>query len=287
MANESDYPAKYQLEDGSGFYLLETGTDYLIKELQNYFELVRVDGAVNLWPLSEASSASPAADLIGGNNGTYQGSPTMAQTGPLVGDSTTSILGDGSTTFVLATGSTAYTAENGALTREAWVKSNASPSFAWSFQGSFWQVNYNGTTLAVISSLKNTVAGQLFNQNGGTLQHTVNYAGDWAHVAMTVDVGATTARMYVNGDQSASGLSGDFPTITAFTGTPKVWDGSSQAGIGGSSTQAIAGNIALVAMYPTALTADQIARHYRCGIQYFDSGLAMAEPSQYPQLLVQ
>lgn len=264
MANESDYPAKYQLEDGSGSILLETGTDYLAKELQNYAELVRADGATGYWRLGDASGQ--ARDTIGTNHMTFTGTPTYAQTGALVGETDTAI----DFTSAFATG-TSQTLPTGAVSLEAWCKLT-------SFPGDGALIGqYNGS--GVLLLLSNNFGGSVyFYINANPINEVLTTIGVWHHVVGTWD--GANARLYLNGTLliGPTALAGPIATPAV---AMEIGAYSSSAG------SRIPGLVDEVAIYPTALTGDQAARHYRCGIQYFDSGIGMNEPSQYPQLLAQ
>lgn len=263
MANEYNV-AYYQLEDGSGNLVLEDSSGNYLREQQGYAGLVIEDGATGYWRLGESSGR--ALDAIRANHMTFTGTPTYARTGALVGETDTSI----DFTSAFATG-TSQTLPTSAVSLEAWCKLASFPG-----DGALLG-QYNGS--GVLLLLSNNFGGSVyFYINGNPINEVIISIGIWHHVVGTWD--GTNSRLYLDGTLLIG------PTLIAGPiATPAV---AMEIGAYSSSAGSrIPGLVDEVAFYPTALSGDQVARHYRAGIQYFDSGIGMNEPSQYPQLLPQ
>ena len=137
-----------------------------------------------------------------------------------------------------------YPGEN----RQGWVFFQRSPTTGWNFR------TYSGTG----SSVGIDITGQSSAPDAGTL-------GTWTHLVVAYDGPSTTATMYVNGEQVASGSG-------AYLANTDDHVGHVAAGLSlGSYNNTQPGENPFdgiadeVALYADALTADQVTAHYQAG----------------------
>jgi hypothetical protein len=269
MANEIDYPAKYALEDGSGFYLLETGTDYYIKELQNYAELVRSDGA-NCYLRFDESSGN-FVDTIGGRTGTPSGAAmTYAQAGALVDDPSTSLGLSATNQKIVVVGEAAFSpaANSNNLTIEMWANLS---TMADSKTIGIARLNTTDWSMTLTTG-GNTADGYQFNiqmfaaASAGTLENNnvFGFGGKSEWHLFTVVLDGSSSQTYTYFDGSICAFS---PTPWGGSGIPMTWV-SGDLEIALTFSTVSLGRFDEFALYPSALTAEQVSRHYRCGLQF-------------------
>jgi hypothetical protein len=235
-----------------------------------YSAEVLADSPVGYWRLGESSGTNAADSSGNSRDGTYSGSPTLAQTGLLTGDADKSVSFDGSDDYVDLSNPSALRF-SGSFSLEAWVKipsgvtqqaaviaqqydgsgvnyilaffngadSSLKPSFGW-YNGS-WRLQRSLTSLSV-----------------DTVYHLV---GTWDGSSMKIYVNAVEPSY-----DGATG-SGAPPTSTANFRIGSRWDTA-------ASPHKFTGFIDDVAIYSTALSQSRIQAHYDAGI-----GLLHATPS--------
>lgn len=132
--------------------------------------------------------------------------------------------------------------------RQGWVFFQRSPATGWNFRA----YSGEGTSTGI------DITGQSTAPDAGTL-------GTWTHLVVAYDGPSTTATMYVNGEQVATG-SGTYLANT------DDHDGHVAAGLSiGSYNNTQPGENPFdgiadeVALYGEALTAEQVAAHYQAG----------------------
>jgi PKD repeat protein len=215
-----------------------------------YADAVRADGATDLWSLGE-STGSTAYDLEGVTDMTLGSAVTTGAAGGLTGDQNTAY------TFANNTASYASTRKAVAgpqtFTVEAWVKTTTKVGGR--------VLGFGNSTTGTSSSYDRIVFmdanGRLnFGVYDGTTKIVTSTAayndGKWHQVAATLS--ASGLVLYVDGKQVASRT--DATSAQVFNGywrigQDSVWSGS----------KTFTGSIDEVAIYPTALTADQLAGH--------------------------
>jgi Concanavalin A-like lectin/glucanases superfamily len=225
----------------------------------SYPALVVADGASAFWRLGETSGLT-AVDVIGGANGTISGGVTLGQAGALA-DGDKSMLFDGTTgrTFV-PTG--AYeTIGTGPLTVECWMR-----LIQVTGQRSVVDAkNATGTTSPGFSVLHDTTEVYFWLRGPGgqtsyaaaSIVAAAMADGQWRHVVGVLGRGSPdTVDIYINGT-----LRNDLRNVAA---SGVDYSSTLGLGLGAAVTdpQFYAGSLDEVAIYPTALTAPQIAAHY-------------------------
>ena len=227
------------------------GALQLAKTIQSYRDLIISHGPVGYWRLGETDGAI-ALDASGnGNDGAYVGGPTLGLDGALAGDDDTAIRVDTIfSTMQVRIPDDATLDLGNTFTVEAWVElgTSADAYIARKTDGvDGWQIH---VTQGGDVELELASSGGSFVGSTGTLA-----AATWYHVVVTKS--ASTEKVYVNGT--------DVTTTTGEEGLALSFNDTTaplELGV------LFAGNyITLdeVAIYPTALTAAQVAQHYYAG----------------------
>jgi hypothetical protein len=223
-----------------------------------YKDGVLADSPTGYWRLGESSGAT-AADGIRGRHGTYVGSPTLAATGALNGDSNTAITLNGASQYVSVPYDSALNPSQ--VTVEAWAKPTGGAGTARTVVAS--QDTNKGYLLGIGTDNK-------WRFTVGTGAATTVVTGStvtlnsWAHVVGTYD--GSTATLYVDG-VSAGTASG---TVSVNTTRP-LGIGATDAG--GSWAGYFPGSLDEVALYTSALSQTRVQAHYLLGRSYQDTVL--------------
>jgi hypothetical protein len=204
--------------------------------------------------MAEMTGTTMSDATKNGNNGHYDGIVMLAQPGPLTGEGSTAVAFDGSTAAAVVPSSTKL--QVNWVTIELWINKRSESEF--------------GVYIA-----KNVAGGggvgsswfQLLNDhhNGGLqfrvtgdidpilVSKTTLALNTWYYVVATYD--GIVAKLYING-QLDSSLSA---VVSPAQNADPLYIGRRADGF---NTNAL---IAEVAIYPTALSADRIAAHWRAG----------------------
>ncbi|MGY1615769.1 PKD domain-containing protein [Geodermatophilus sp. SYSU D00691] len=218
-----------------------------------YAETVRADGASSHWRLGERSGT--AADAIGTSPMTVGSGVTRGVTGAVAGDTAYSF--NGSSSASMATG-TARAVPN-TFTEEAWFQTTSTSGgriigFASKASGNSStydrQVYLDGNGRLNFGVNAPSILGMTLPR---TVTSTASYNdGAWHHVAATM--GSSGMALYVDG--VLVGSRADTSSGQSYNGYLRV--GSDRA-LGGVNT--FTGRIDEVALYPSALSAEQIRTH--------------------------
>ena len=207
------------------------------------------DNPSGYWRLDESAGLS-AADTFGSNPGVYQNGVTLGRPSLLTGD-TDPAAGFSGTSQYVAIPSSGPLAPASSVTAEAWIKPTTVPS----------------SSFASVVTKKESYSLQF---NSGKMEFTIMQsgtrrrlqapagaivAGGTYYVVGTYD--GTTQRLYINGTQVASAALTGGITTNVNNVDIGSWDGTSEF---------FAGTIDEVAVYPTVLSATQVATHYADGI---------------------
>ncbi|WP_448625444.1 PKD domain-containing protein [Geodermatophilus sp. URMC 64] len=226
---------------------------------QSYPELVRADRATNQWRLGETSGSS-AADSIGGSALTVGSGVGKGVAGALTGDTDTAFSFNNTASATLSTRTAA--AAPTVFTEEAWFQTTStkggrimgfgnrssgtsSSSDRQIYLDSRGRVNFGVSAKLWIFTTQRTVGSSAsFND------------GKWHHVVATVGAGGMA--LYVDGKVVDS--RSDTTSAQAFTGYLRVGSDDAMAG-----SDTFNGRIDEVALYGTALSAEQVAAHHTVG----------------------
>src|SRR5262245_53532601 len=220
-----------------------------------YSDHVIVDGASAYWRLNETSGTT-AVDVVGGKNGTISGGVTLNQAGA-TSDGDRAMTFNGTTGKInVATG--AYqTFGTGPLTVECWLRLISITTGV----AAFVDMKGNGSGAAGPALLADSTSFY-FRMNTGATQVVANGPaaaitdGQWRHLVGVLSRGPDELRLYLNG-----ALIGGPVTFSAganVSSTQGTGIGTDSAG----SVWFLNGAMDDVAVYPTALTAAQVANHY-------------------------
>ncbi|RBY94250.1 radical SAM protein [Blastococcus sp. TBT05-19] len=227
-------------------------------ETRPYADTVRADGASNHWRLGEVSGN--AVDAIGSRPMTVGAGVTRNQAGAVPGDTAYSF--NGSSTASLATRGT--TAAPNTFTQEAWIQTSST---------SGGRIMGFGNKATGTSS---TFDRQVYLQNDGRVSFAVRVPtwfglsseirsvtstvrvtdGAWHHVAATMS--SSGIALYVDGVRVASRT--DVTTGQSYNGYFRVGADKAVAGV-----STFTGRMDEVALYGTALSAQQVAAHAAAG----------------------
>ena len=226
---------------------------------QSYKSLIYRDKPSYYWSLDEVSGLI-AVDQIGGANGTISGGVTLNQSGA-VGKG---MLFNGTTGQIVTTANLPVV-----LTIEAWIKTTAAVNQAI-------LSNYHVAN-GIWVGLDNLGRAQSFGANGRAGVKSIN-DGQWHHVVFLYK--ESRVEIYIDGLVDVNGLetrsvSSSGPLIgkdsSSLMGAPVYWNGT----------------IDEIAIYPYALTPQQIQSHYFAKNVQVGSYAAMIvadKPSNYWQL---
>lgn len=223
-----------------------------------YSDEVLADNPWLYWKLDETSGTTASDSSGNGRNGTYTNSPTLNQTA-LINEGK-SVDFDGTNDHVKYTLGADFT---GSFTMECWIDCDTYTAYpgvfgAWNANssgnyGSNLQLSNNGTF--DINIARSNFTFWESNTGGyGSVSVDTRY-----HVALVVDDSADTAKLYINGSQAGSTVTGLGAVGLGANG--KELRVGSLGGIGGFWNGQIQG----FAVYDTALSAARIEAHYNAG----------------------
>ena len=209
-----------------------------------YDHMVRSDAPVSFWTLGERSGTA-AVDQLGVNPGSYTGGVTLGVPGPITGTTAASFNG---TTGHMVVPSSASLRTDDSFSLEAWIAPR--------------KLGIENGILVKGRSANQRFGAYMFFLNGADRLEL--YLPDWGPIAtsttaisdtnhfhyVVVTKSATSVHIYLDG----ADVTGPVTDVTIHSSTGNVEIG---AGAG-----PFRGAIADVAIYPYALTAQQVATHY-------------------------
>jgi hypothetical protein len=243
-----------------------------------YKDAVLADGPDHYWRLGE--SASPSIDLIGTLNASYGSGVTAGQQGLLRNDPDDSVLLSGAVASGVVTVPSLPSQLVTPFTVESLVKLGASPPAQHQVLWGIDRTTHSAVDSPGVIARRNATGNFLswwdfsntWLESGFSLTPGITY-----HVACVVESNKVT--FYVNGAFISSVAAGVNPMPT----TRRVqWIGGGQ----NATDQRLKGNIDEFALYGYALTADQIAHHYRVAVAAKEVAVGQVTETDLSQTLV-
>jgi len=217
-----------------------------------YSATVLGDGPVAYWRMGDTSGAIMADQSSHGNSGAYEGGFMLGQPGAIAGDGNTAVLFDGASGGASVPSSTSLKMNQ--ITIELWIEKRTETGWGAYVTKNF--VGSGGAGSGWFQLLNNAYSGHLaFRVTGDYDPVLVSSAtldlNTWYYVVATYD--GTVAKLFVNGKVDST-----LPVVASpAQNADPLYIGRRADGF---FTNAV---IDEVAIYPTALSADRIAAHWR------------------------
>ncbi len=233
----------------------------VVTALTDYVKLVLADAPMAYWSLGETSGTT-AADYVGGHDGEYTnvglgqpGYSTLALDGGAAFTGTDSYVGKISGTEINFSGHTSFTIE-------LWAKGAADQADEATLIGK--GIGSDGTTATEQFAIDISSKKYRFFTRGSentfiAAQATVGPNDTWQHLVGVYDDAQGLMHLYVNGELNGTGTT---PAAGLRVSSDPVSIGSKRLGNEPAYNGAFLGVIDEVAIYPAALTAEQVAAHY-------------------------
>ncbi|TWE11816.1 PKD domain-containing protein [Rudaeicoccus suwonensis] len=221
---------------------------------------VSQDGASDFWRMGE--SAGPTVyDNVGFNDATAQSGVTFGTPGPLSGDPTTAATFNGTSTGAVATNSTVTPTNS--LTIEAWFNTTTtSGGKIVGYGSSQTGLSGNYDRQIYMDNAGHLIFG-VYNGGTQTIQSANTYNdGNWHYVVATLSA-TNGMTLYVDGRKV--GTNSGATTFQPYTGYWRIGGDQLAGWPNQPSSNYFAGSIGDVAIYPTALSIQQVQTHYTDG----------------------
>jgi large repetitive protein len=219
---------------------------------KTYSAQVLADAPAAYWRMDETTGTTMTDASKNGNNGHYDGIVMLGQPGPLAGDGSTAVALDGATGGASVPSSTSL--QVNWVTIELWINKRAESDYGFYVAKNV--VGGGGVGSGWFELLNNHNTGRLEFRVGGDvdpvlLSTSALALNAWYYVVATYD--GIAAKLYINGKLES--------TLTAVVAPAQTGD---PLYIGrradGFFTNA---QLAEIAIYPAALTAERIAAHWQ------------------------
>jgi hypothetical protein len=208
----------------------------------SYSAAVLADAPSGYWRMGETAGTTMTDASANGNDGTYTGSVKLGQPGAMAADKSTAVEFDGHTAGANVPGSPSLKVTQ--ITIELWIKKISESGYGIYVAKDYFELLNNSYT--------GRLEFRLTASSDPTLVSTTILAlNTWYYVVATYD--GSVASLYVNGQ-----LDGSHPAVA----TPAQADGPLSIGrrFDGFFNNAV---LQEVAIYPSALSADRVAAHWR------------------------
>jgi len=217
-----------------------------------YAGAVAADHPSRYYRLGETSgrSAMDAASSTSCRPGAYNAATTHTAAGALIGDADGAAVGPSPAALSVLGAPDGLPAGGSARSFELWEKTSTAGTYGLLSYGATGTNQYISINIASAPTFS-------FDGYGNYVQRTPPYSledGNWHYLAVSFD--GTNASLYVDGQQIGSGA---VPLATV--ANQALWLGNSQDG-----ASPFPGSLDEVAVYPAALSANQISTHWRAGV---------------------
>jgi Concanavalin A-like lectin/glucanases superfamily/PKD domain len=225
-----------------------------------YGKAVLSDGAADYWRLGE-SSGNTAFNYASGNDATEGSGVSDGQTGAISGDADTAAKFSGGSSGTATTMATEPAPTN--FTAEAWIKTTThSGGKIIGYGDSTGQTSSNYDRHIYMDNSGHIWFGVYPGQVKTVESPNTYNDGQWHQVVATLDSAAGMV-LYVDGHQVGSDPS--TTSAQAYTGYWHLGGDTLNGWSSQPSSQDFNGTIDEAAVYPTALSANQVSRHYGIG----------------------
>jgi len=215
-----------------------------------YAAVIAGDGPVSHWRLGDTSGTT-ATDSFGTNPGSYLNSTTLGAASLVTADTANKSASFDGVNDSVAVQSSAGLSPSPAVTVEAWIRPSAIPgpgTFASvATKAESYALQFNGPQLE-FTTMQSGTRRRVQAASGALV------AGQTYHVVGTYD--GTTQRLFVNGNQVASGAFSGPLSVNANRVVLASWD---------TASEFFSGSIDEVAVYAKALTPAQVTNHMNAG----------------------
>jgi hypothetical protein len=222
------------------------------RRAKSYRDEVLADNPVAYWRLGETSGTT-AADEVGSYNGTYQGTYTLGEDGPITGGKAVGFSG---ASGEMSASPQSAIGDISTATLECWMYRAASGRIVAAGFG-----DGNGSRFSILWFSDNNIYFSA-EKNSTAFGSVFANLTEWHHLAMVFDgslSGNARIAFYLDGELKArTGGSGTHPATLAASSSL----GNISAGRENLNNRSSNGRIAEMAIYPTALSAARIAAHY-------------------------
>jgi large repetitive protein len=217
-----------------------------------YKAAVLADAPVAYWRMGETSGATMVDESSNGNNGVYQGGFTLGQPGAFASDGNTAVAFDGASGAASVPSSASLQVNK--VTIELWIKKRTESGSGVYVAKNFVGSGHVGS--GWFQLLNSDFSGRLaFRVTGDfdpvLVSSTTLALNTWYYVVATYD--GTVAKLFINGT-----LDGTLPVAASpAQNADPLYIGRRADGFFNNTL------LDEVAIYPTALSADRIAAHWR------------------------
>jgi uncharacterized protein YceK len=219
---------------------------------KSYSAVVRADAPAAYWRMDETTGTTMTDASKNGNNGQYDGIVMLGQPGPLAADGSTAVGLDGATGGMSVPSSASL--QMNWVTIELWINKRAHSDYGFYVVKNV--VGGGGASTGWFELLNNHNNGRLeFRVTGDVDPVLVSTAtldlNRWYYVVATYD--GVVAKLYIDGK-----LDGSLPAVVSpVQNADPIYIGRR---VDGFFSNAL---LAEVAIYPTALSAERIAAHWK------------------------
>ena len=250
-----------------------TGQGVPYSYLSDYSSTVLSDNPIVYWPLGDPAGSTTANDVSGGGRqGTYTSCATRGAPGPIAHDASTAATfsADGCYMQFTPGGGDSYW---GSFSAEAWFKATGSITQEFrtlissrTSNGEYsFDFGVTGTTFGDGQTLHADIGDGNEWLNTGDVPFAFKI-GQWYDVAISVDATNNVATYYVNGSSIGSvGLSSDDTSPLLYDSGHPIAVGENTRYLGLHRRGVVWCSIAQVALYPAALSSNDLLTHYEVG----------------------
>ena len=265
LLGKSDFDTtKFNISDSPSLSIdmISNNASNIMNSLTSYTDIIKADNPLGYWKLGETSGTTVFDSSVNNINATYTNGVVLGKDGGISNSINTSANFDGINDYITA-GNNASFKMTSAMTLEAWINPSA-------ITGTHNIVSREGEYLLSIHSNGNlyyAIAASNPSWDWVDTGYKVQ-TNEWTHLTFTTDSTAGQIKLYANGNEVYT---------RALTGNIGDVDGGNNnlmIGARNGTSEYFKGQIDEVAIYNTALSANQIKNHY-LGSAYNNADFSM------------